>query len=96
MIKPTRKVEKMSSETHNSYEVGDKVKVELSHSEVCMFMHVAGKVATIEILSRGVQIYTPEGEKFSFPILHGEAGVYVGSPDENGKRFYIPKDKVRD
>lgn len=85
-----------SSQTHNSYKVGDKVKVEMGYSEVCMHLGVAGKVATIEILSRGVQIYTPEGEKFSFPILHGEAGVYVGSPDEKGNRFCIPKDTVRD
>lgn len=83
------------SETHNSYNSGDKVKVELPYSEVCMFMGLAGQVRTIEILDRGVQIYGEDGTKYSFPILHSEAGVYRGSPDDEGKSYYIPKDMVK-
>jgi hypothetical protein len=30
-----------------------------------------------EVLPRGVQLYTVEHEKFSFPITHSEAGFYT-------------------
>lgn len=65
--------------THYVFKDGDRVKVELPYTEVCMHLGVDGQVREIEILSRGVQIYNEDGTKFSFPILHGEAGVYQGS-----------------
>ena len=63
-----------------------KIKAELPHSavlrempfsEVCVHMKVAGKPMWTEVTSdHGVQLYTLEGQKFSMPILHGEAGLH--------------------
>ncbi|MBD0670042.1 hypothetical protein [Streptomyces sp. CBMA156] len=56
--------------------VGQRLKVKLPHSEVCMHMRVADQVMEVEILAEAVQLYK-DGQKFSGPILLGEAGVYV-------------------
>ncbi len=74
MFNPTRKVETVPD--CKRFKVGDKVKITMPYSEVCVHLHVAGKIALCEILSRGVQLYKPDSEKFSFPILHDEAGFY--------------------
>lgn len=55
---------------------GDKVLVQLPWSEVCMFMKVADQVRPVEILPDGAQIFNADGTKLSFPVTHGEAGIY--------------------
>jgi hypothetical protein len=49
----------------------------LPHSEVNMHMRVAGRTFDVEPLASGMaQLWDPEtGEKFSFPITMGEAGL---------------------
>lgn len=64
--------------------VGEIVRVELPFSEVCMHMRVAGVSRNVEVRSDGAQILNEDGSKFSFPVTHGEAGVYR---DANG--FYV-------
>jgi hypothetical protein len=68
---------------------GDRVRLELPHSEVCMHMQVAGKVMTVEVnggeLPDGrpwssAQLLNDDGSHFSCPIGIGEAGIY-GSPE---------------
>ncbi|MGK5530844.1 hypothetical protein [Streptomyces sp. URMC 129] len=56
--------------------VGDHVRVRLPYSEVCMHMRVAGQAMTVVILEHGAQILKEDGSSFSFPISHGEAGIY--------------------
>lgn len=70
-----------SSKTPLPVKAGDRILVEMPHSEVCMHMRIAGKPMTIEIVKADmwghvVQIYDREGRKFSVPILTCEAGVY--------------------
>lgn len=60
---------------------GQRVLIEAPFSEVCMHMRVAGKPMYVELVPSGAwgwiaQLYTPEGEPFSFPVLLAEAGVY--------------------
>jgi|WetSurMetagenome_2_1015567.scaffolds.fasta_scaffold394956_1 hypothetical protein len=68
--------------------VGQKYRVELPYSEVCLSMRVAGKVGEIELIPRYfsdsdgnencyyvAQIFF-NGEPWSAPILDGEAGFY--------------------
>jgi hypothetical protein len=58
---------------------GQKVEVELPHSEVCMHMRCAGKRAFVEVSDSrfpSAQIFRKDGTKFSSPVLLGEAGVY--------------------
>lgn len=64
--------------------VGETVSVTLPWSEVCTHLGVAGKVADVAILARGAQILKEDGSKFSFPIGHGEAGIY-----QDSEGFYI-------
>lgn len=66
---------------------GDRITVELPYSEVCMYLGLAGKRRTIELLKGGsgmVQIYHDNGKPLSYPITHVEAGIYL---DERG-RYY--------
>jgi hypothetical protein len=49
--------------------------VTLPHSEVCMYMKIAGRKADVELLPRNMaQIYL-DGKAFSMPVTRGEAGV---------------------
>lgn len=69
-------------------QIGDRVEVELPCSEVCMHMGVAGKRMLVEItdaLYHKAQLWTLDGEKFSFPVAVYEAGIYR---DESGFYFY--------
>lgn len=63
---------------------GERIKVRLPWSEVCMHMRVAGKVMAAELTAdgSGIQLYDDEGDQFSFPITLGEAGFY--RPDPSG------------
>lgn len=66
--------------------LGVPVTVTLPYSEVCMHMKVAGKRMTVVLLSPWeAQIHDDEGKPFSFPITHGEAGIYWDSKEG----FYI-------
>lgn len=56
--------------------VGDTFPVKLPWSEVCMHMCVADLVMTVELRADGVQLLNNDGSKFSFPVTHGEAGIY--------------------
>lgn len=55
---------------------GDVVQVRMPWSEVCMHLRVAEQVRRVEVLADGAQILNDDGTKFSFPITHGEAGIY--------------------
>lgn len=57
---------------------GQRVRVRLPWSEVCMHLRVAGKVMTCELVEGGsaVQLYDEEGDPYSFPITPGEAGFF--------------------
>lgn len=57
---------------------GDVFTLKMPWSEVCMFMGIAGRERTVRLLPSGmVQLLDVNGEPYSFPITHGEAGVYV-------------------
>jgi hypothetical protein len=58
---------------------GDRVRLELPCSEVCMSMRVAGKVMTVVVTTGRypmAQLIDGEGHEFSGPITTGEAGIY--------------------
>lgn len=55
---------------------GETVRVELAYSEVCMHLRVAGTIRRVTVLDDGAQILNADGSPFSFPIHHGEAGLY--------------------
>lgn len=57
-------------------EPGDRVRVELPYSEVCMHMRLAGEVREIVVLENMAQILDTEGRNYSFPVTYGEAGIY--------------------
>lgn len=67
---------------------GEKVRVEVPHSEVCIYMRVAGQVIDVEILPTEhgfcAQLWR-DGREFSSPVTDGEAGVYY---DEEGPYVY--------
>jgi hypothetical protein len=65
---------------------GQEILVALPPSEVCCHLKVADQVRRIRVLDRGVQILNDDGTDFSFPILHGEAGVFF---DDEGM-FVLP------
>jgi hypothetical protein len=57
---------------------GDRVRLLLPHSEVCMHMGVAGRVMTVEVTTGEhptAQLLNDDGSRFSFPILTAEAGI---------------------
>lgn len=66
---------------------GEKGRGMMPWSEVCMHMRVSDTVMEFELLETGemVQLIAGNGEKFSAPILPGEAGIY-----QDGKKrlFY--------
>ena len=58
---------------------GDRVRLLLPHSEVCMHMRVAGRVMAVEVTTGEyptAQLLNDDGSCFSFPILTAEAGVF--------------------
>ena len=56
--------------------VGTVVSLTLPWSEVCMHLKVAGKTRSVEVLATGAQILNEDGTPYSFPVTHGEAGIY--------------------
>lgn len=56
--------------------VGDTVRLRLPSSEVCLHLRLAEQVRTVRVLKRGAQILDDAGAPHSFPITHGEAGIY--------------------
>ena len=58
----------------------------MPHSEVCMYLRVAGTRMRFVFLGRneGVQLLDENDRQFSFPILPGEAGIY----ERNGTFYY--------
>lgn len=59
--------------------VGETVRVSLPWSEVCMHLRVAGEVRNVRVLESGAQILNADDTPFSFPVTHGEAGIYRDS-----------------
>lgn len=55
---------------------GDVVRIQLPWSEVCMHLRVADAVRDVQVLPNGAQILNADGTPYSFPITHGEAGIY--------------------
>jgi len=72
-------------------EPGDAATVTLPWSEVCMHLKVAGQKRPITVLEHGVQILNWDGTTFSFPITHGEAGIY-----RDAQGLYIQDDQIGD
>lgn len=72
---------------------GRKYLAVMPYSEVCMHMKVADKMMLIELIDRNaVQLYWPNGQWFSAPILASEAGVlHQGTTEEwkESKGFYF-------
>ena len=69
---------------------GDRVRLELPFSEVCMHLRVAGQVMTVEVIGRWyadgrscftAQLHGDNDKPFSFPILTAEAGIYGDGED---------------
>ncbi len=65
------------------------VRVKLPHSEVAMHMQVAGRDRWVAASGRAAQIYSDDGQPFSFPVLFGEAGL-----DEHGLPQTLPRANV--
>lgn len=57
--------------------IGEVLEIELPYSEVLMFMRVAGTAMHVECLANGAQLRDADGNAFSFPVTHGEAGIQV-------------------
>lgn len=56
---------------------GDVVRLKLPWSEVCMHLRIADQVRDVRVLDDGAQILNDDGTPFSFPVTHGEAGIYT-------------------
>ena len=72
---------------------GDRVRLELPYSEVCMHMRVAGRVMDVRMTGGRypmAQLLNPDGSEFSFPITTGEAGIY--GDIERGFYYYPEKE----
>ena len=67
--------------------VGQKHKIVVPHSEVCMHMRVAGTIMFVELRAstygndtyHSAQLYKLNGEPYSSPITTGEGGFYQDS-----------------
>lgn len=76
----------------HTIEVGQRGRILMPHSEVCMSMRVAGKYMDFEVRERSVQLFvtddsTPRySQHFSSSITMGEAGVKT---DEE-ELYYLP------
>lgn len=55
---------------------GDTVEIVLPWSEVCMHMQVADQRRGVLVGEHGAQILNADGSPFSFPVTHGEAGIF--------------------
>lgn len=55
---------------------GEVVNVMLPWSEACMHLKVAGRTRPVEVLATGAQILNWDRSNYSFPVTHGEAGIY--------------------
>lgn len=55
---------------------GDVVRLRMPWSEVCLYMKVAEQMRDVRILEDGAQILNDDGTPYSFPVTHGEAGIY--------------------
>ena len=58
---------------------GDRVRLELPYSEVCMHMRVAGRVMDVRMTEGRypmAQLLNADSSEFSFPITTGEAGIF--------------------
>lgn len=69
---------------------GERVRAEFPHSEVCMYMKVAGKIGEVELLEdkwghHAAQLWV-DGREFSSPVTCGEAGIFFDS--EQGYYIY--------
>jgi hypothetical protein len=42
-----------------------------------MYLHVADKVMDVRVLDRGAQILNDDGTRYSFPVTHGEVGIFT-------------------
>ena len=56
---------------------GEEIALRLPWSEVCMHLKVAGQVRNVRVLDTGAQILNDDGTPYSFPVTHGEAGIYT-------------------
>ena len=69
---------------------GDVVRMEISWSEVCMSMQVAGKIMNVRFQSPhgypNAQLLRDDGREYSAPITPGEAGFYF----DEGQYYFYP------
>jgi hypothetical protein len=67
---------------------GDVVRLKLPWSEACMHLRIADHVRDVRVLADGAQILNDDGTRFSFPVTHGEAGIY-----SDAQGLYIQEDR---
>lgn len=79
----------MSDMCKQYVKVGERFTTRMPYSEVCMSMLIADKVMECELVNEwSVQLYMPDDHQpFSFPITHGEAGIYK----DDKERLYVVK-----
>lgn len=68
---------------------GDVVRLRMPWSEVCLHMRIAEQMRDVLVKEHGAQILNDDGTKFSFPITHGEAGIYS---DADG--LYVHQEEI--
>ena len=66
-----------SASTDLEYRPGDEGSHPMPCSEVCEHLGVTDHVMRFRVLADGVQLLNADGSRFSFPITHGEAGLYL-------------------
>jgi hypothetical protein len=67
----------MSGTIRKRVTVGETITVTMPWSEVCMHLGIADQHRSVRVLEHGAQVLNSDGTDYSFPILHGEAGITV-------------------
>lgn len=65
----------LTADNGETFRPGEEGVVTLPWSEACMHLGVAGEQMRVRVSGTGVQLLHPDGEVFSSPITHGEAGL---------------------
>lgn len=56
--------------------IGEVYRLTMPWSEVCIHLRVQGKTLPVRVQTNGAQLLNDDGTALSFPITHGEAGIY--------------------
>lgn len=55
---------------------GDVVRLQMPWSEVCMHLRVADQVRNVKVHDTSASILNEDGTAYTFPVTHGEVGIY--------------------